>query len=70
MEQRGLAAALRRGLWVFVALVVLTVVEFILLWLNIPRVLFRFLLLVINGVDAGLILYYFMHFAQLWREET
>ncbi len=70
MEQRGLAAALRRGRWVFVALMVLTVVEFILLWLNIPRILFRFLLLVINGVDAGLILYYFMHIAQLWRKEA
>ena len=67
MERRELRSALRRGLWVFVALLVLTVLEYVLAVAmpsgNLPY------MVVMNIVDAGLIVYYFMHVAQLWRPE-
>ncbi len=65
----GLVADWRRGWWVFAALIVLTVVEFGLLLVDMSTGLFRVLLVVINLVDAWLIIYYFMHIAQLWRGE-
>jgi hypothetical protein len=68
-NQRGLAADWRRGSWVLLALIGLTVVEFLLLLVDLPIVLFRLLLLALNLADAGLIAYYFMHLAQLWRGE-
>ncbi|GBD11947.1 hypothetical protein HRbin23_01630 [bacterium HR23] len=67
MERNGLASALRRGLWVWVALIGLTVVEYLWMVAHLPG-LIPFLL-VINLIDAGLIVYYYMHIAQLWREE-
>ncbi len=67
MERAGLGSALRRGLWVLLALAVLTVVEYV-----VPLVLehgaFPYLV-PLALVKAGIIGYYFMHLAQLWREE-
>ncbi|MBI4277610.1 MAG: hypothetical protein HY660_04060 [Armatimonadetes bacterium] len=58
---------LRLGLRVLIALVVLTVVEYLLLVWRVPNLLVY--LVVINLVDAWLIAEYFMHFSQLWRTE-
>lgn len=67
MEQKGLTQALRRGFWVWVALIVLTILEYILMVLRMPGLIAY--LLIINLLDAGLIVYYYMHIAQLWRQE-
>jgi caa(3)-type oxidase subunit IV len=59
--------ALRRGLLVLIALAILTVVEFI-----VPAVLGRNalpFLVVFALAKAALIIHYFMHIAQLWRQE-
>jgi heme/copper-type cytochrome/quinol oxidase subunit 4 len=63
----GLAGDWARGWWVFAALIALTIVEFGLLLVDMPVGLFRVLLVALNLADAWLILYYFMHIAQLWR---
>jgi cytochrome c oxidase subunit IV len=59
--------ALRRGLWVFLALAALTALEYVVFLVvdsgNLPY------MVVMNVIDAGLILYFFMHVAQLWRKE-
>ncbi len=57
---------LNRGFWVFVALVVLTVLEYALLFVPVGN-LFMVLLITINLIDAGLIVWYFMHVKQLKR---
>ncbi len=66
MNRGSKAAQLRRGLWVLLALLALTLLE---LWLafSVPRPLPY--LLVINIVDAWLIMEYFMHLSHLWRAE-
>ena len=62
-----LSNVLRKGLWVFIALFVLTVAEYIMAVAidsgNLPY------MIVMNVVDAALIMYFFMHVAQLWRRE-
>jgi len=67
VQQSGLRPALRRGLWVFILLVALTVAEYVLAVKmtrgNLPY------MIVMNLVDAGLILYFFMHVSHLWRKE-
>lgn len=67
MQQASLKPAMRRGLWVFVILVVLAVLEYLLALAmksgNLPW------MIIMNIVDAALILYFFMHMAQLWRRE-
>ena len=67
MQQASLKPAMRRGLWVFVILVVLAVLEYLLALVmksgNLPW------MIIMNIVDAALILYFFMHMAQLWRKE-
>lgn len=67
METAKLKYALRRGLWVFVALVVLALGEYALAIFmtrgNLPY------MLIMNLVDAALIAYFFMHIAHLWRRE-
>ncbi len=63
--QKGIRLLL--GLKVFVALIVLAVVEWYLMVARVPGLLWY--LVVIQVVEAGLIAYYFMHVAQLWREE-
>ena len=65
MERSVLSNVLRKGLWVFIALFVLTVGEYILALVmkrgNLPY------MVVMNVVDAALIMYFFMHISQLWR---
>ncbi len=67
MEKGGLSPALRIGLWVFIALVVLTVGEFFLFKAvddgNLPY------MIIMNIVDAALIIWFFMHLRQLWHSE-
>ena len=67
MERVSLKSALRLGLWVFIALVVLSVVEYgvgqVVKHGNLPY------MVIMNLVDATLIVYFFMHVAQLWRKE-
>jgi len=61
------ASAQRTGLYVFLALLVLTIVESIVGGLETPITV---LLLIIALVKAALIVYYFMHVYRLWREES
>lgn len=60
------AARLRLGLWVLIALLVLTALELPVAF-RLPRPLPY--LLLINLADAALIVWYFMHVADLWRAE-
>ncbi len=58
--------AYRRGLYVFLFLAVMTIVEYIVgISLNSP-----FLLVILALVKAAAVVYYFMHIARLWREES
>ena len=61
------ASAQRTGLYVFLALLVLTVAESIIGGLETPITV---LLLIIALVKAALIVYFFMHVYRLWREES
>ena len=68
MEQSENAkkVARRIGIYVFVALMVLTLIEFVVsVYLNSTVGLFITMLL-----KAALIVYYFMHVYRLWREES
>ena len=60
---QGFAAALRVGWRMAVALAVLTIVEYALITVtaNLP------IMVVVNLVEAGLIMIYFMHLPRLWR---
>lgn len=67
MERAGLASALRRGLVVIIALGIFTAIEYVIpLALDSGSMPY---LVVIGLVKAALIVYYFMHVAQLWRGE-
>ncbi|MCB9009723.1 MAG: cytochrome C oxidase subunit IV family protein [Ardenticatenaceae bacterium] len=61
------ASAQRTGLYVFLALLVLTIAESIVGGLETPITV---LLLIIALVKAALIVYFFMHVYRLWREES
>jgi caa(3)-type oxidase subunit IV len=61
------ASAQRTGLYVFLALLVLTVAESIIGGLETPITV---LLIIIALVKAALIVYFFMHVYRLWREES
>lgn len=61
------ASAQRTGLYVFLALLVLTIVESVIGGLENPITV---LLLIIALVKAALIVYFFMHVYRLWREES
>ena len=61
------ASAQRTGLYVFLALLVLTIVESIVGGLETPITV---LLLIIALVKAALIVYFFRHVYRLWREES
>ena len=61
------ASAQRTGLYVFLALLVLTIAESIIGGLENPITV---LLLIIALVKAALIVYFFMHVYRLWREES
>lgn len=60
-------SAQRTGLYVFLALLVLTIAESIVGSLETPITV---LLLIIALVKAALIIYFFMHVYRLWREES
>jgi len=59
-------AAYRRGIYVFLALAVLTAVEYVVA-ISINSVA---LLLIIALLKAAAIVQYFMHVYRLWREES
>ncbi len=65
MEQEKLRSAQKLGLLVAVALIVLAALEYVVAIAidsgNLP------IMLIMNVVDAALIIYYFMHVAHLWR---
>ena len=61
------ASAQRTGLYVFLALLVLTIAESVIGGLETPITV---LLLIIALVKAALIVYFFMHVYRLWREES
>lgn len=64
MDQRRM---MRLGTWVFVALMIVEIAEY-LIGVGINRGAWPFLaVLVVPG--AGLIIVYFMHISQLWRRE-
>ena len=67
MEEGRMGQELRRGLQVILVLAALTAVEF-----AVPLVLERGAnpyLAILAFIKGGLIVYYFMHVAQLWRQE-
>ena len=59
-------AALRIGTYVFIALFVLTIMEYIVSQTIDSTVL----LLIIALLKAAPIIYFFMHVSRLWREEN
>jgi heme/copper-type cytochrome/quinol oxidase subunit 4 len=64
--KEGPAEAQRIGWLVFVALVVLILLEyvaFLAMSFNLP------LMIAMNVLDAALIMYYFMHVSRIWRRE-
>ena len=67
MEESRMRSSLRRGLKAIIALAVLTLIEY-----AVP-IIFESganpYLAVLALLKAGLIAYYFMHIAQLWRQE-
>ncbi len=58
--------AYRRGFFVLIALVVLTIVEMILARTAAAVIA----IFVIDIIQAGLIAYYFMHIYRLWSQEA
>ncbi len=67
MQRAGLTSALRLGLLVLIVLAVLTVIEYVVAVTlddgNLPYIV------ILALIKAGLIVYYFMHVYQLWRQE-
>lgn len=66
MEALSKAERFRLGLTVFIALLIVTAIEYLIAVL-IPHALTY--LLVAALIKAGLIAYYFMHIAHLWHLE-
>jgi caa(3)-type oxidase subunit IV len=60
-------AVYRQGVMVFLALAVLTGLEYAMSQLGLTS---GFLFFVVALVKAALIVYYFMHVFRLWREES
>ncbi len=67
MQKPTLGARMRLGLLVFVALMVIEIIEYAVGVGLSDNALPLLVLLAVPG--AGLIVYYFMHIAQLWRPE-
>ncbi len=66
LPKRGFSGAPRTGWLVFAVLMVLVLLEyviFLVLSTNLP------IMVVMNVIDAALIMYYFMHLPRLWRRE-
>ena len=66
MEEKK-TAALRIGTYVFIALFVLTILEYIISQADTVSTV---LLLIIALLKAAPIIYFFMHVTRLWREES
>ena len=60
------AAAFRQGIFVAIALAVLTAIEF---WVSMVTNGAAVWLFLIALIKAALVVYYFMHIYRLWREE-
>ena len=58
--------AFRRGFWVLVGLVILTIVEVVLSRTSAAVIA----ILVIDVIQAAMIAYYFMHIYRLWSQEA
>lgn len=69
MAASELAGRMRVGWLVMIGLMVLTVAEYLLLLATPSTAIWRILLVVFQVLDAGLILWYFMHLGQLWHTE-
>lgn len=67
MSQENKARAFRRGAITFVALTVLTIIEY---FIGIQPTGFIVFLFIIALVKAALIVQVFMHIARLWRGEV
>ena len=66
LPKRGFSGAARTGWLVFAVLIVLVLLEyviFLVLTHNLP------IMIVMNVIDAALIMYYFMHLPRLWRRD-
>ncbi|MEZ4592171.1 MAG: cytochrome C oxidase subunit IV family protein [Chloroflexota bacterium] len=63
----ALKSAQRTGLYIFLALMALTIVESVVGGMENPITV---LLLIVALVKAALIIYFFMHVYRLWREES
>ena len=63
----GKSKALRRGLWTFLALMVFTIIEFIVAIALDGAIIPLFLIAL---VKAAIIVWVFMHVYRLWREES
>ena len=59
--------AFRRGTWTFLALMVLTIIEFVVAVAFNASIIMLFLIAL---VKAALIVWVFMHISRLWREES
>ncbi len=59
-------AAYRKGLYVLIGLVILTIAEVILARTAAAAIA----ILVIDVIQAGMIAYYFMHIYRLWSQEA
>ncbi len=66
LPRGGVTGAVRTGWMVFAVLIVLVLLEyviFLVLSSNLP------IMVAMNVIDAGLIMYFFMHLPRLWRRE-
>ena len=66
MPKGGLGGAARTGWLVFAVLIVLVLFEYVLFLVLSSNLL---IMLVLNVIDAALIMYFFMHLPRLWRRE-
>lgn len=60
-------SAYRRGMWTFLVLMVLTVLEYVVAVSLGASIILLFLIAL---VKAAVIVWVFMHIARLWREES
>lgn len=67
MQKAKPGHAMWRGFWACVALVALALLEYVVSLAMTSGNLGWMTLM--NVIDAGIILYFFMHIAQLWHEE-
>ena len=66
LPKRGFSGAARTGWLVFAVLIVLVLFEYVLFLVLSSNLL---IMVVLNVIDAALIMYFFMHLPRLWRRE-